>query len=210
MERQHRNDRDRAVSQPVGHLDAKACQEAWRAADTLCLKHGQPCLGLAPAGDHVRDNDRQREKRLERQVGADHQPRQHRTEQDRADRNTEADQQRIEQRLDQQVVGQVGTQQALPVPKREIAGGTARLPRVALGERERGRDHIQQREHDQIGQQHDCDQHNHVIRIGDHGFDLILQPPGLGVIFILWFHRFRFPPSIYAHPEPLSVQAIRG
>ena len=174
MERKNGDDSDRAVSQPVGNVDAEAHQEARRAADSFGLEQGQPSLRLTPAGDHIRNDNSQREERLEREVGADHQPREDRTDEDCEERNANADQQRVEQRLKQHLLGQRTAEQSLPVIQGERSRSAAREARILLRQRERGGDHIQQRKNDQVGQQHDRDQHDQVIRVGDNCLDLVL------------------------------------
>ena len=70
VERQHDDDRDRAVSQPVGNVRCPidVIMEAGRAADAGGLEHGQPSLRLTPGGDHIGDDHCQREERLEGKI----------------------------------------------------------------------------------------------------------------------------------------------
>ena len=170
MKRKHGDDRDRTVCQPVGNIDAKTHQEAWRTADAFGLKHGQPSLRLTPARDHIRNDNCQREERLEGKICADHQPCKNRSDQDSEERYADTDQQRIEQRLEQHLLGQCTAEQALPVIQCE----RSRQSCILLCQRKRGRNHIQQRKNDQVGQQHDRNQHDQVIRVGDNRLDLVL------------------------------------
>ena len=197
MKRKYGDDCDRAVCQPVGNVDAHAHQEARRAADSFGLEHGQPSLRFAPAGDHVRNDNSQREERLEREVGTNHQPREDRTEQDCEERYADTDQQRVEQRLDEHLLGQRAAEQSLPVVKGEVACGAACEAGILLSESERSGDHVQQREHDQVSQQHDRNKHDHVIGVGNNRLYLVFQTSGLGIVLILWFHSIKFPPSAY-------------
>ena len=174
MKRKHGDDRDRAVCQPVGNIDAKTHQEAWRTADAFGLEHGQPSLRFTPARDHIRNDNCQREERLEGKIRADHQPCKNRSDQDGEERYADTDQQRIEQRLEQHLLGQCTAEQALPVIQCERSRCAACQSCILLGQRKRGRNHIQQRKNDQVGQQHDRDQHDQVIRVGDNRLDLVL------------------------------------
>ena len=197
MKRKYGDDCDRAVCQPVGNVDAKAHQEARRAADSFGLEHGQPSLRFAPAGDHVRNDNSQREERLEREVGTNHQPREDRADHDSEERYANADQQRVEQRLEQHLLGQRAAEQSLPVVQCKVASGAACEAGILLSEGERGGDHVQQREHDQVSQQHNRDQYDHVVGVGNNRLNLVFQTSGLGIVLILWFHSIKFPPSAY-------------
>ena len=174
MKRKHGDDRDRAVCQPVGNIDAETHQEAWRTADAFGLEHGQPCLRFTPARDHIRNDNCQREERLEGKIRADHQPCKNRSDQDGEERYADTDQQRIEQRLEQHLLGQCAAEQALPVIQCERSRCAARQSCILLCQRKRGRNHIQQRKNDQVGQQHNRDQHDQVIWVGDNRLDLVL------------------------------------
>ena len=107
MKGQHDDDGDRAIGQPLRHIQPQGGHEAGRAAQPRCLEHGQPRLGFAPGGDHVGDNHRQGEKLLEGQIRPDHQPGQNGTQQDGAHGHADADDQGVDQRLDQHGPGPV-------------------------------------------------------------------------------------------------------
>ena len=176
------------------HVRHDGGHETGGAADTGRLKHTQPGLGLHPGGNHVGDDDRQGEEGLEGQVAADHEPRQNGAQQNGTYGNADADQQGVQQRLDEQVHGQVTGQQPLPVIERELARYAARhVAQIALGQLEGRGQHVHQREDDQIHQQDDGDQYDHIVRIRHHCHDLVFQPPGLGIILLIWFHRVQVP-----------------
>ena len=178
MKGQHDDDGDRAIGQPLRHIQPQGGHEAGRAAQPRCLEHGQPRLGFAPGGDHVGDNHRQGEKLLEGQIRPDHQPGQNGTQQDGAHGHADADDQGVDQRLDQHGPGQLTGQQPLPVVQGKVAGlAAAYSPDVPLGQLKGGGDHVQQRQDDQIDQQNDGDQYDDVVGICHHCLDLILQPP---------------------------------
>ena len=176
MQRKHQNDSDRAVCQPFRNVNTQASQKSRCTADTFGLKHSQPCLRLTPGRNHVRDNNRKREKLFKRQVSANHKPCEHRTERNRQNRNANTDQQRIEQRLEQQLTRQFASQQAVPIVKSEFAGRAACRACITLRQYKGGRDHVQQRQHNQIGQKDNRDQYNNVVRIGHNLQNLIFDP----------------------------------
>ena len=180
VERQHDDDGDGAVGQPLRHVQPQGCHEARCAAEAGGLEHGQPSLRFAPGGDHVGDDHCQGEKLLEGQIRADHQPCQDGSQQDGTHGDTYADGQGVDQRLDQHGPGQFAGQEPLPVIQRKrshVIHGTAHGPQIPLGQLEGSCDHVQQRQNDQIDQQDDGDQYDDVVGIGHHGLDLILQPP---------------------------------
>ena len=204
MERQHDDNGEGTVGNRgediLNHLVGDASvhhhggHEARRAADAGRLEHTEPRLGLHPGGNHVGDDDRQGEEGLERQVGADHQPGQNGAQGNGAHGHTEADQQGVQQGLDEQVPAQVAGQQPLPVKKCKFTGHAARnRPQVPLGQLESRGQHVKQREDDQIGQQDDGNQDDHIVRVRNDRFDLVLQAFGLGVVLLVWFHCVKAP-----------------
>ena len=176
--------------------------KARRSADAGRLEHAEPRLGFYPGGDHIGDDDRQGEEGLERQIGADHQPGQDGAQGDGAHRHADADLQRVQQGNQQQVLGQVTGQQPLPIVKGKFTGHTAGDgTQVPLRQLERGGQHVQQRKDDQIGQQDNGNQYDHIVGVGDDRFDLVLQPPGLGVVLLVLLHCVKAPSLFPKIPE---------
>ena len=195
MQGQHDDDRDGTVGQPLRCRDAQGRHESRRAADPFRLEHRQPGLRLCPGGDHVGNDDRQGEKAFAGKIRADHQPGEDRAEKDREEGNRESDQQRIEQRLEQQFAAQFAGQQSLPVIQGERAGLDSCPGRISLCHGKGGLNHLKERHDDQVKKQNDRDQHNHIVRIGDHIQDLILQPSGFGIADFACVHLCSIPSS---------------
>lgn len=151
------------------------------------LEHTQPCLRLDPGGDHIGDDHRQGEEGLEGKVAADHQPGQYGAKGDGAHGNADADGQGVQQGLEQQIPGKVTGQQPLPIVQGKFAyvgHGAAGGSQVPLRELERGGEHVYQGKNDQISQQNNGNQHDHVIGVGYDCLDLILETPGFRIRLI--------------------------
>lgn len=202
VERQHNDDRQTAVSdgrqngfdllRGYARIHHEGRDKAGSAADAGGLEHTQPCLRLDPGGDHIGDDHRQGEEGLEGKVAADHQPGQYGAKGDGAYGNADADGQGVQQGLEQQIPGKVTGQQPLPIVQGKFAyvgHGAAGGSQVPLRELERGGEHVYQGKNDQISQQNNGNQHDHVIGVGYDCLDLILQAFEFYLSTVFLFHR---------------------
>ena len=101
--------------------------------------------------------------------------------------NADADGQGVQQGLEQQIPGKVAGQQPLPIVQGKFAyvgHGAAGGSQVPLRELECGGEHVYQGKNDQISQQNNGNQHDHVIGVGYDCLDLILETPGFRIRLI--------------------------
>ena len=167
---------NRAIGQHVGNGNAQAGQKAVGAAGGG-PEHRQPGQGLGPGGDHVGHGDQNAQELLAGDVGADHQPGQHRAQRHGDQRGEKAADEGVQQRLPQHSLGHVADGHVPPVVHGEFASLVARhTAQLALRQGKGGLDHGQQGDHDQAEQHNEADQHDHVEGVAQNVQDQIFQP----------------------------------
>ena len=182
MDRQHADDSDWPVGQPVRRFQPQVGQKALGPADARGLEHRDPRHGLAPGRDHVGHDHGQGEKFLKWKVAAHHQPGDRPAQADAEYRDRSGDQERVHQRLVKHVLGDFAAQQLLPVVERPVPRlGPLHSPHVSGSQLERGDHHLDQRDDYQTGEGGHCGRYHDIVRASDSIFNPVFCAPDTGI-----------------------------